>query len=398
MRFAAISLFSALFFISCSRPDAPKGARAEEIPVVAVERAAVQDLQQEQTLAAEFRPYQEIDIHAKVAGYVKKIYVDVGDRVTMGQTLAVLEIPEMVDELARVQAAKSRSASEVNRMRDEISRAEAAYNATHSGYERLAGVAKSRPNLVAAQEIDDARAKDQSAAAQVSAARAALASAQQQVDVGQADVQRTQTMAAYATITAPFAGVVTHRYADTGAMVPAGTANSAAAMPVVKLSQNSVLRLILPVPESLSARVHKGDEVTVRVPALSRQFAGKVTRMTDAVNTSTRTMETEIDVQNPSLQLIPGMYAQAVLVVAKRTAVLAVPLAALAGDENSRSVYLVDADSRIRIQPVKVGLETANRAEVMSGVSPGAMIVTGPRGSLTAGEKVTPKMMEGAPR
>jgi len=228
---------------------------------VAVEQAAYQDLSREETLAAEFRPFQEIDVHAKVAGYVKKMYVDVGDRVRQGQTLATLEIPEMADELTRVRATKSRSASEVNRMREEVTRAEAAYNAAHITFQRLEGVAKSRPTLIAAQEIDDARARDQSGAAQVSAARAALDSAQQQVDVGQADVQKTLTMNAYATITAPFAGIVTHRYADTGAMIPAGTSSNT--MPVVKLSQNSTLRLILPVPESLSARVHRGDRVSV---------------------------------------------------------------------------------------------------------------------------------------
>ncbi|MDQ6676416.1 MAG: efflux RND transporter periplasmic adaptor subunit, partial [Acidobacteriota bacterium] len=253
MRCFAVGIL-AVCLVSCSRDSerltSTTGAAA---PVVAVARAEPKNLSREETLAAEFRPYQEIDVHAKVAGYVKKIYVDVGDRVREGQTLAVLEIPEMADELTRVRAAKGRSASEVNREKDELARAEAMHSATHLTFERLAGVAKSRPNLVAQQEIDDARAKDQSSEAQVSAARSALASAQQQVDVSQADVQKTLTMNQYATITAPFSGVVTHRYADTGAMVPAGTSNSASALPVVKLAQVSTLRLILPVPEALSA-------------------------------------------------------------------------------------------------------------------------------------------------
>ncbi len=401
MRIAAMVVaptLAALFLFSCARPAPKDSASAAEVPIVSVARAALQDLQQEQTLAAEFRPFQEIDVHAKVAGYVKKIYVDVGDRVKQGQTLAVLEIPEAEDELVRARATKSRSASEVNRMQDEITRAEAAAQAAHLTYQRLESVSKSRPNLIAAQEIDDARARDQSAAAQVSAARAALDSARQQVDIGQADIQKTQTMAAYGTITAPFAGVITHRYADTGAMVPAGTSNSASAMPIVKLSQNSELRLILPVPESISAHVHRGDTVNVRVPALGRAFSGRVTRMSDSLSTSTRTMDTEVDVPNPSLELIPGMYAQAILVTEKRQNVVAIPLAAVSGDGENRTVYMLDGNSQIRVQRIRTGLETPNRIQVVSGLDAGALVVIGPRGSLTPGQKVQPKITEGAAR
>ncbi len=387
------SFLAALYSVSCSRP-APPSAQTAVAPVVAVERAVFEDLSRYETLAAEFRPYQEIDVHAKVAGYVKKIYVDVGDRVKQGQILATLEIPEMADELTRVRAAKGRSSSEVNRMKEEVARAEAAHNAAHVTFDRLDRVSKARPNLIAAQEIDDARARDQSSEAQISAAKAALESAQQQVDVGQADVQKTITMNAYATITAPFAGVVTHRYADTGAMVPAGT-NSANTMPVIKLSQNSTLRLILPVPESLSARVHKGDTVQVEVPALSRKFTGRVTRMADSVAMSTRTMETEIDVPNPSLELLPGMYAKAVLSIDRRAHVLTIPLAALGGTETQPSVYLVGPDRKLRIQPVTIGLQTSSRVQIETGLNEGAEVIVGPRGGLTPGQSVTPKVTGG---
>ncbi len=382
-------VLASIYATSCSHPAAPPQAAAP--PVVAVERATKADLSHDETLAAEFRPFQEIDVHAKVAGYVKRIYVDVGDRVKQGQTLAILEIPEMADELTRVRAAKGRSASEVNRMKEEVTRAQAAHSAAHVTFERLERVSKTRPNLIAAQEIDDALARDQSSEAQISAAKAALESAQQQVDVGQADVQKTLTMNAYATITAPFAGVVTHRYADTGAMVPAGT-NSPNTMPIVKLSQNSTLRLILPVPESLSARVHKGDAVQVEVPALAKHFTGRVTRMADSVSVSTRTMETEIDVPNPSLELIPGMYAKAVLSIDRRAHVLTIPGSALGGTEKQPSVYLVTADGKVHVQPVKVGLQTADRVQIEAGVEEGALVITSPRGTLTPGQSVTPKL------
>jgi RND family efflux transporter MFP subunit len=392
MRFTLAGSAIVVCLVSCSKAPPPHPTVTASV-VVAVERATYQDLSREETLAAEFRPYQEIDVHAKVAGYVKKIYVDVGDRLRQGQTIATLEIPEMADELTRVRATKSRSASEVNRMREELARAEAAHTAAHTVFQRLETVAKTRPTLIAAQEIDDARGRDQAAEAQISAARAALESAQQQVDVGQADVEKTLTMNAYATITAPFAGIVTHRYADTGAMIPAGTSSNT--MPVIKLSQNSTLRLILPVPESLSARVHRGDSVQVQVGALNKQFTGRVTRMADSVSTSTRTMETEIDVPNPSLELIPGMYAKAVLSIDRRPHALTIPLAAIAGTEAKPAVYLVDPGGHVRIQPVTLGLQTADRAQVLSGLEDGAMVVTSGRAGLTAGQAVTPKIISG---
>src|SRR5271154_7111239 len=193
---AVAGVFCVVGLSSCSREknvDASKGEAAEP-PAVAVAPAITMDLERKETLAAEFRPFQIIDVHAKVAGYLKTIYVDVGDRVKDGQVLAVLEIPELADEITRAKASSGRSDAEVQRQREELSRAEAARNATHLVYTRLQGVAKTRPNLIAQQEIDDAMAKDQVAEASVSAARAALAASLQGVAVSQAEVARTETM------------------------------------------------------------------------------------------------------------------------------------------------------------------------------------------------------------
>src|SRR5438309_112058 len=114
----------------------------------------------------------------------------------------------------------------------------------------------------------------------------------------------------YARVTAPFAGVITKRYADTGSMIQAGTASQTQAMPLVRLSENELLRLILPVPESVVPRIRIGEAVEVDVTALHRTFTGKVARFANKLQTSTRTMETEVDVPNPSMVLVPGMYAE----------------------------------------------------------------------------------------
>jgi RND family efflux transporter MFP subunit len=363
------------------------------VVVVAVAKVAPEDLEKKEVIAAEFRPFQIIDVHAKVAGYLRKIDVDVGDRVTEGQELAVLEVPELTDELTRAQAARSRSVSEVNRAKEDLARAQAQRDAARLIYERLQGVAKTQPHLIAQQEIDDAQARDQSAEATVSAARAAVASSEQTVEVSQADIEKARTMSGYARITAPFAGVVTKRYADTGAMIPAGTSTTSSGLALVQLSQNKLLRLVLPVPEALVAQIHLGQPVTVHVDALKRDFVGKVSRFADTVSTDTRTMDTQIDVPNPSLLLIPGMYAVATLTVEKRPGALSIPLEAVTTSGNSATAYVVDSGNHIVVRSLKLGLETPDRVEVLSGLSEGELVVVGNRSDLVPGQIVETKQI-----
>ena len=394
-QFIATALLAtlALTCMDCSKPVAADSTPPSHQPAVtvAVARVTSQDLESKEVLAAEFRPFQIVDVHAKVAGYIRKIYVDVGDRVKEGQVLADLEVPELTDEVNHASAARSRSVSEVDRAKEDLVRAQAQYAATHLTFERLQGVAKTRPNLIAQQEIDDAEARDQSAQATVSAAKAAVAASQQTVDVSQADIERARTMSAYTHITAPFAGVITKRYADNGAMIPAGTATTSNGLALVQLSQNSLLRLVLPVPEGIVAKIHLGELVTVHVDALHNDFQGKVSRFADSVSMATRTMDTQIDVPNPSLQIIPGMYAEASITVDKRTNVPAIPLEAVTISANSATAYVIDAGNRVVIRSVKLGLETPDRAEVLSGLSPGELVVVGNRSSLAPGQIVQTK-------
>src|SRR5579864_3211644 len=167
-----------------SRAATPVGG---DVPTVAVAKVERGDLSQTLTLAAEFRPFQEIDVHAKVAGYLKAIYVDVGDRVHTGQLLATLEIPELRDELQQDEAAVRRSAEEIKRAQADLNRTESAHAVAHLSATRLEGVMKERPNLVAQQDIDDAQGRDRVAEAQVATAQATLAAAEQQLEVSKAN-------------------------------------------------------------------------------------------------------------------------------------------------------------------------------------------------------------------
>ena len=254
------TVLTAVLLAGCARRTPGKvEAAAEQLPTVAVVRAERHDLATNTELSAEFRPFQEVDVHAKVAGYLKYITVDVGDRVEHGQLLGELEVPEYAEELAQATATEKRSELDVVRARTEVQRAESGYDIQKISFDRLAAVSKARPTLIAKQEIDSAAYRLREAEAQLATAKAALASLEQQVHVSVASSARVRTMVGYLRITAPFSGVVTKRYADTGAMIQAGTASQTQAMPVVRVAQTDRLRLVLPVPESIVPRIRIGS-------------------------------------------------------------------------------------------------------------------------------------------
>jgi RND family efflux transporter MFP subunit len=335
-------------------------------PTVAVAKVGRENLYKEITIPAEFRPYEEVELHAKVAGYVKEIDVDFGDKVKAGQLLATLEVPELQDELNSALAAEQH--------------AEADYKNAHLDYTRLVAVNKEHPNLVAEQDLDAAEAKDLSAAAAVAAA--------------QADAKKFQTMVDYTRITAPFDGVVTRRYADPGALIQAGTSSDTQARSLVRVSDNYRLRLDFPVTVDYVKDVRLSDPVTVRVDSLNgKTFTGTISRFTHDVNEDTRTMITEIEVPNLDLELVPGMYATVVLQVEKRPQVLAIPTEAVAGDKKN-TVYVITPNHEIEERIVTLGLETPDKYEVVSGLNEGDLVMIGNRAQIQPGQKVEPKFIQ----
>ncbi len=385
-----------LMTAGCSRDEGGRAqsAEGEKVVNVAVSKVVRADLSQGLRIAAEFRPFQEIDVHAKVAGYVKEIYVDVGDRVKKGQTLAVLEVPELRDELNQAAAALRQSEQEVDRARHELGRAQADYTVANLTYTRLEGVMKTRPGLIAQQDLDDAQGKNEAAEAQVEAAKAGLAAAQEHFQEATANRERVQALFDYTKITAPFDGVVTVRYADTGAMLAAGTSSEQQALPLVKLSQNGLLRLDIPVPEANVPVVRLGKKVSVEVQALNKTFEGTVARFADKVDDATRTMITEVDVPNPNLEIVPGMYAYVSFPVMEKKNALAVPIQAVSREGNRAVTYRVNSGNRIEVLPVTLGIETRSQIEVLSGLSEGDRVVVANTSQLRPGQIVAPKIVE----
>jgi RND family efflux transporter MFP subunit len=385
---AVLAVTAIINLSSCSGSDDKRVQASEPAATVGVTKVVKKSLGREITLSSELVPFQEIDVYAKESGYIKTLNVDYGSRVKAGQVMAVLEIPELEAQLQEDEAEIKNANNQVTRAQHELSRYQAQYNALHLQYTRLNGVFQSQPGIVAQQEVDDAQGKDLAAQSQVDAGQAALEAAQSQLGVTKAKLSHDQSLYDYSKITAPFPGIVTERYANLGTLMQAGTGSSTQAIPLVKLSEDDLFRLVIPVPEAYVQYIHVGDPVNVRVPSLNRSFPGKVARFSVDVRSDTRTMHTEVDVPNPQRVLVPGLYADAELELDQTANVPTVPVQAVSHAEGKTSVMVVNSDGVLEHRLVQVGMETSTDAQIVSGLNEGEQVVVSDRGGLKAGQKV----------
>lgn len=355
--------------------DAPQSAARAQ--VVAVARVAREDISQTLAMTGEFRPFQQAALHAKISGFLQSISVDVGDHVREGQALAQLDVPELRSELEKALAAHRAS-------EQDVIRAEANYNEAYLASKRLQDVAKQNPKLVAGQELDAVQAKEQSAAG-------ALDAVKQRTEESQAEVNKVRSMLSYTTIAAPFDGVITKRYVDPGALVPAGTASNA--QPVVDIAEHKRLRLTFPVPESAVALVKVDAQVSISVESLGLTLQGKVSRFSGKVDRATRTMSTEVDIENADGRLRPGLYAGVSLTLHESKGATVVPAQGVGAGERP-SVFVVSGSGVVEERKIKIGLQTAAKVEILSGLSLGEMVIVGSRAGIQPGQKVTAKPIE----
>ena len=365
-------------------------ARAAEIASAKVAAAGRGNIAHTLSLAGQFQPYQVVDVHPKVTGFMVKINVDIGDRVHKGETLAVLEVPELNAQLKGTVFEVEHAKDDLLRAQHEIKRAEAIHSALHADYKRLLEASKAQPGLIAQQELDDAESKDLSSESQVDAAKASAAGAQQHAEVANTDKDRVQALQNYTNVVAPLDGVIVWRYADTGALIQSGTNSNEQDIPIVRLSQSGLLRLRMPIPENDVQFVHIGDPMQIRVDSIGRSFTGKIVRFTRDVNFETRTMETEIDVENNDLSISPGMYANTEMQLGHAEKVVTIPVEALVLKGNQETVYLLDARNHIRARNVEVGLRGSRLAEIKSGLEPGDRVILGAQDKYSEGQQVSP--------
>ena len=351
---------------------------AADVPIVAVVPVVKGEIFREVAFDAEMRPYKEIELHARATGYLDKMLVDAGDVVKEGQLIASLDVPELRFDLQNAEASERRAKAEMEK-------ASAAYENTHLELVRLDSAAKAQPNLIAKQDLDSARLRDQSA-------RAALNSAKEEQNVCAASKNRFQTMLDYTQITAPFAGVITRRYSDPGSLIQAGT--NTGSVPLVRLSQVDLLRVAFPVSVSYVAKVKVGDEVEIRIPAQDKKITAKISRVSQKVETSTRTMEAQIDLPNPDNSLTAGAYATVVFKLDHHKDVLILPLEAVTRNNTSASVFLVNKDHKLEERNIILGTESSAHLEVKQGLAVGDTVMVGSRAQFSPGQTVQPRAVD----
>lgn len=323
------------------------------------------------TLPASVEPFERARLYAKVAGYVDRIHVDIGDRVARGQVLAELEIPEMAPESAEARAQLAEAEAE-------HARAVAEGDLQRVTFERSRSLRQR--SSITEQELDQAKASHRRAEASVAVARAHIESLR-------ARVARLDAMMEYATIRAPFDGTVTERFVDPGALVQAAT-SSDDVLPVVTVQRLDKTRVVVAVPEREVAAIERGRPATLVVNGLPAQrFNGEVSRTAGALDPATRTMRVEVDVPNPQGALKAGMYGSLTLDLDERAEALTVPATAIVTEKDRRFVFVV-RDRTAHKLPVTTGADDAIRVEVTGGLDAGEAVVVSGAGSLADGAVV----------
>ena len=339
MRVNAIFVFSLLLAFA---PIA-RGTDATPVKVANVQRG---DVIRYVTLPGTLRADQQVTLFAKVSGYVTKVAVDKGDTVKADQLLAELEVPELIADFKKYEA-------DVKVAEIDLS--------------RLTGAQKKAPDLVLPQALDKARGAS---------------------DVARANLQRTQTLLDFAKITAPFAGVVTMRFVDHGAFVPAATSGGAQNAAIFTVMNYTTIRAQAAVPELDAALVKTGQPVKVTLEALGgKTCEATVSRFAQAIDEATRTMLVEADLPNPNLALRPGMYATIKVGVEQHTGTLVVPVDALAMEKTNAFVFKL-ADGKAKKTAVTLGFNDGVKVEILTGLAHGEPVILVGKATLNDGQAV----------
>jgi RND family efflux transporter MFP subunit len=387
-------LFAASFFPGCGSSGRANADAAISAPTVGVVKTTRKDLSNTLQIASELEPFQEVYVYAKVSGYIQKLYVDWGSHARGGDLLAVLDIPELQQQLELDQAAIRRSENDLARAQQDLAQANSRFEVADLTYKRLSKVMETRPELVAQEEVDVARGKDLEAKAGVSGSEAAVAAAEQALAIAKAALQKDRAIYAYSRIMAPFDGVVTELNAYTGALLPAGTSSTKGDQSLCRLSQTNLLRLVIPVPERAVPDIGLGQTVDVQVSSNNKTFAGKIVRFSGQIDTQTRTMHTEVNIPNPKYELVPGMYATVQIPLRTVKNALTLPSQAVQpGTDDRGTVLVVTSNNRIEKREVALGIVSATDTQILSGLRDDEMVIFGEQSQYKPGQVATPRLI-----
>jgi RND family efflux transporter MFP subunit len=362
-------------------------AAAENAPVLVNVAKPVRAAETVQiTIPGTLRPWQEVSIYARTAGYLKKFYVDISNQVESGQLLAEIDTPEVNQELRQAQAALLQTQAAVTKATADRDLAKV----TWGRYQQLTA-----PNYVSQQEADEKQAA-------LHVAESALESAKANVAAAEANVQRLTEMQSFQKIDAPFAGVITGRGYDVGSLIIANP-TATDVKPMYKIAENDVLRAFVNVPQSASLQITKGMDVKVTVRERpGRSFAGKVMGTTNYLDPANRSLLTEVKVTNVrepggEFALLPGMYVQVSFEVKRTTPPLVVPGPAVVNDAQGTQVAVVRGDGTAHFQKVTLGQDFGKEVEIVEGLTGDEQVITNPGERIVEGSVVRASGGEGNP-
>lgn len=368
--------FTLMFIAGCTDSREVSAQKAGSVPETSVPSVQVITPQRKAisrtlTLPGSVEAFEKAKLYAKVAGYLDKIHVDIGDQVKKGQALAVLDIPEMAMEYAQAEA-------ELAEAKARHVKAQADYDLQKVELERSKSLRERE--AITQQELDEAQAKHEAASAGVKLAQA-------RIDNARAHLGKLKTLMAYATIKAPFDGVVTERFVDPGALVQVATSDVDVS-PVVTVQRVDKVRVFVNVPEPDVPAVDQGDPATLVLSALpEKKFEGEVTRFASALDSSTRTMKVEVDFPNPERLLRPGMYGSLTLALETTAEAVTLPATALLSEKDKMFVYVVE-DGQVRRIEVTTGMDDGIRVEILNGLHGGEQVIVAGASAVSDGSPV----------
>jgi RND family efflux transporter MFP subunit len=356
---------------------------SQTLPTVTVTKVTRSDKQSELVLPGNIQAVTEAPVLARASGYIKKRYVDMGDRVKEGQVLAEIEAPELDQQILQARATLDQTNSAVEQAQATLQQGrsnEELAKVTAVRWENL-----QKRGVVSKQENDTYQAQYTSQQANTQSLEKAVAAARSNVGAARANVDRLIQLKTYQTVRAPFAGVITVRNVDSGALV---TESSTL---LFRIAQTDFLRTYINLPQTEADSVHPGQTATLTVPELpGRKFTGQIARTSNALDPATRTLLTEVRVSNSAGVLMPGMYAQVDMSVPRKNPPLLIPGDTLVVRSDGPQVAVVAPDGTVHFTLVQLGRDYGDRVEVLSGLQAGQQIVVNASDIVREGAKVKP--------
>ncbi len=366
-------------------------AEAESLPLATVTSVVRGPARAQLILPGNLQPVTEAPVLARASGYLRARNADIGDRVKESQVLAEIEAPELDQQIRQAQATLEQAQSSVQQ-------AEAALDQGRSN-ENLARLTAGRwANLVtrgavSKQDNDVYQAQYAAQKANVEALGKAVAAARSSVGASQANLARLTELKSYQTVRAPFAGVITVRNVDVGALI-----NESSTL-LYRIAQTGRMRTFINVPQSEAESVRVGQTATLEFSEIrNRKFSGIVTRTAHALDPASRTLLTEVEVPNPDGVLLPGMFTQVDLQMLRKSPPLLVPGDTLVVLADGTQVAVVSPSGQVHYTRIQVGRDFGDRIEVLSGLQEGQLVAVNPSDAVREGATVKPVPQDGPPR